>query len=164
MSGGRCRWLCEATTMRRSGLPEGHSIARVTAHDCDCHVRRLTSRIGGWSDGKETTELTQRQESRSFCRRAVPSLGGQIRSTRALWGSKRGAFPFERRREAARRQFLLERLRNEGRSEERTKAPHPRKTQQSFSSFSCSFLFSTPQTSTTNTANMLIYKVRLPDC
>jgi hypothetical protein len=153
------------TTMRLSGLPEGHSIARATAHDCDCHVRRLTSRIGGWSDGKETTE--ERAASR-----AGESKILQARSPKS-WRSNSvgtGIVGVQARRFPDRATALSGQTPNfcwtspQRGKEQRTKAPHPRKAQQSFSSFSCSFLLSITTSSTANAANMLIYKVRLFDC
>lgn len=120
------------TTMRRSGLPEGHSIARVAAHDCDCHLRRLTSRIGGWSDGKETTgrERSSRQESRRFCRRAVASLGSKFARHRHCGGPSSALSQLGKGVKRPDAKFLLKvlvGLRNEGRSEEQ-KHPTPEST------------------------------------
>lgn len=129
--------------MRRSGLPEGHSIAKVTAHGCDCHMRRLTSRIGGWSDGKETTEeraASRAGESKFLQARSFKSWRSNSVGT-GIVGVQARRFPDRATAFSGQTPNFCWTSPQRGK-EQRTKAPHPRKAQQSFSSFSCSFLLS----------------------
>ena len=136
--------------MRRPGLPEGHSNAKVTGHRCSCLLRRLTSRIGGWSDGKrnDRKERCSRQGVEDFAD-AVGQSWQQIRAAQVLWGSERRAFRIWRGVKRPDANFAEVSATREGRSHRaaKDKSTPPPNNSESFSSFSSSpFLSPTQKT------------------
>jgi hypothetical protein len=141
---------------------------KLTEHICSCLQRRLTSRIGGWSDGRR-----RQQEGASFARqgvedfaRAVAQSWQQIRAAQVLWGSKRDAFLIWRGVQSGQTPIFAakspQREREKERPAERQKNPTPESNSNLFprSAQLLPFHHPTPTTQQ-NTANMLIYKVRL---
>lgn len=78
------------------GCLKGTRIAIVTGHDCACLLRRLTSRIGGWSDGRRNDRRSAVGGRESKNLQGSRKSWQQIRMAQVLWGPKRGAFPFGR--------------------------------------------------------------------
>jgi hypothetical protein len=148
--------------MRRPGLPEGHSNAKVIEHMCSCLRRRLTSRIGGLSDGKrnDRRSTVRGRESKILQGSRGRKSWQQIRMAQVLWGSKRRAFPIGRGVKRPDANFAGEVSATTGKERsKRQKNPTPDNSNlfpvQHFSLSLTNPLYNT------NTANMLIYKVRL---
>jgi hypothetical protein len=99
----------------------------VIEHICSCLRRRLTSKIGGWSDGKEDNrkERCSRQGVEDFAGQQSQVLAANSSGT-GIVGAQARRFPDRARRRAARRQFLL-RNEREGASK-RQKNPTPEAT------------------------------------